>query len=260
MAGTDHRIQTVPLENAPVVVLVDPQMGENIGAAARAMLNAGLVNLRLVRPRDGWPNKKANDMAVGALERMPPVQVFGSVQEAVADCHYVLATTARPRDMVKPVFTPRAAAAELHKRAQAGQSAALLFGGERSGLENDDVALAHGVITIPLNPAFSSLNLGQAVLLLAYEWYQLQDETTPHAMPAGDSPPVTHEKLEELFRRLEAELDAGHFFRNPDQRPTMIRNLRNLLARAGMTEQEAKTFHGVISALTGKKAVLADKS
>lgn len=256
MAGTDHRIQTAPLENAPAIILVDPQMGENIGAAARAMLNAALVDLRLVRPRDGWPNKKAADMAVGALDRMPPVEVFDTVQAAVAGCHYVLATTARPRDMVKPVFTPKAAAAELRHRAQAGQRTAILFGAERSGLTNDDVALANGVITIPLNPAFSSLNLGQAVLLMAYEWFQLQDGTPPRELPVGGSSPIPHEKLEELFVRLESELEAGNFFRNPDQRPTMVRNLRNLLGRAEMTEQEARTFHGVISALTGKKTEL----
>lgn len=256
MAGTDHRIQTAPLENAPAIILVDPQMGENIGAAARAMLNAALVDLRLVRPRDGWPNKKAADMAVGALDRMPPVEVFDTVQEAVAGCHYVLATTARPRDMVKPVFTPKAAAAEIRHRAQAGQRTAILFGAERSGLTNDDVALANGIITIPLNPAFSSLNLGQAVLLMAYEWFQLQDGTPPRELPVGGSSPIPHEKLEELFVRLESELEAGNFFRNPDQRPTMVRNLRNLLGRAEMTEQEARTFHGVISALTGKKTEL----
>lgn len=252
MTGTDHT-KTSPAAAGPIVVLVDPQMGENIGAAARAMLNCGLTALRLVRPRDGWPNPAADAMSAGALGVMPPVQVYDTAAEAVADCNFVLATTARSRDMVKPVFTARSGIAELCQREDAGQRAALLFGAERTGLTNDDVALAHALVTIPLNPAFSSLNLGQAVLLLAYEWRQYRDATPARAVPAGDSTPVPHGKLHELFERLEQELETHHFFRNPDQRPVMVRNLRNLLTRADMTEQEARTFHGIISALTGKK-------
>ncbi len=241
------------MTTGPAIILVDPQMGENIGAAARAMYNCALTELRLVRPRDGWPNERADTMSTGALEKIGPVPVFDTVEKAISDFHFVLATTARPRDMVKPVFTPRGAAAEVEKRAQGGQRTAILFGAERTGLTNDDVALAHGVVTIPVNPDFSSLNLGQAVLLLAYEWFQTQTDAPLRTLP-GDSPPATHEKLNELFERLETELESGHFFRNPDQRPTMVRNLRNLLARADITEQEARTFHGIISALTGKKS------
>jgi tRNA/rRNA methyltransferase len=235
-------------------VLVEPQMGENIGAAARAMLNCGLDTMRLVKPRDGWPNERADAMSAGALGKMPPVRVYEDTATALADCHFVVATTARERDMVKPVMTARAAGAELARRQAAGERTAILFGAERTGLTNDDTALAHAIVTIPLNPAFSSLNLGQAVLLLAYEWLMARDETPSQHMPTGDTAPISHEKLVELFIRLEDELETHGFFRSADQKPAMVRNLRNLLSRAQMTEQEARTFHGIISALIGKKS------
>ncbi|MCB9988839.1 MAG: RNA methyltransferase [Rhodospirillales bacterium] len=249
MSGTDQSQSLSVDENAPVVILVDPQMGENIGAAARAMLNCGLTELRLVRPRDGWPNEKAQAMSSGALDKMPPVKIYETTADAVADCHYVYATTARLREMAKPVITAREAAADGRARAAQSQKIGLLFGAERTGLTNDDVALAHAVVTIPLNPAFSSLNLGQAVLLLAYEWSQA------HYEPAeNEHIPAPHEHLNELFERLESELEAHHFFRTAGQKPIMIRNLRTALGRAEMSEQEIRTFHGIISALIGKKA------
>lgn len=253
MAGTDHT-QATEHTGGPAIVLVSPQMGENIGAAARAMLNCGLTDLRLVNPRDGWPNEKANAMSSGALEKMPPVEVFDSTAEAIESCHFVLATTARSRAMVKPVFTARSAMQELLKRKQEGQKTAILFGAERTGLENDDISLAHGIINIPLNPGFSSLNLGQAVLLVVYEWFQALDDTPEYYTPTGDSIPVPHDQLTELYERLEDELEAHNFFRNPDQRPSMVRNLRNMLSRGNLTNQEVRTFHGIISALTGKKS------
>ncbi|MCB9996028.1 MAG: RNA methyltransferase [Rhodospirillales bacterium] len=255
MTGTDKSIDAQDT-GGPAVILVNPQMGENIGAAARAMLNCGLQELRLVNPRDGWPSPQAEAMSSGALERMPPVQLFDSTAASIADCHYVYATTARPRDMVKPVFTARSAAADMHKRIQDRQKVAVLFGAERTGLENDDVAQSHAVVTIPLNPGFSSLNLGQGVLLMAYEWYQLQVDTPDRHTPMGGTEPASHDLLQELFERLETELDAHHFFRNEGQRPIMIRNLHTLLTRAEMTAQEVRTFHGIISALIGKKAPL----
>jgi tRNA/rRNA methyltransferase len=235
----------------PVIVLIDPQLGENIGAAARAMLNCGLDELRLVRPRDGWPNPSATSTAVGALEKMPPVRVFDTTAAALADCHFVLATTARARDMLKPVYGPRDAARMLGERSSAGQKTAILFGPERAGMENDDVTLAHGIITIPLNPGFSSLNLGQAVLLMAYEWSQLS--VPPPRAPEPEEMPATHEKLMEFFERFEAELEAHNFFRPGGHKPNMIRNLRNMLSRASMTDQEVRTFHGIVTALTGRK-------
>lgn len=237
-----------------MVILVKPQMGENIGATARAMLNCGLDELRLVDPRDGWPNEKAVAMSSGALDKMPPVKVFETTATAIEDCHYIYATTARPRDMVKPVFTARGAAEDMQKRISQGQRIGLLFGAERTGLENDDVALSHAVITIPLNPAFSSLNLGQAVLLVTYEWSQSIDDTPAQKLPTGESKPVLHKELNELFDRLENELESHHFFRSTDMRPSIMRNLKSMLGRAEMTEQEVRTFHGIISALIGKKA------
>lgn len=253
MTVTDHT-QTMKLaDNGPVIILVHPQMGENIGAAARAMLNCGLGELRLVKPRDGWPNERAEAMSSGALGKMPPVQVFETTAEAMADCHYVYATTARPRDMVKPVLTPRATATDIAARIRGGQRTAILFGAERTGLNNDDIALAQAIVTIPLNPGFSSLNLGQAVLLLAYEFSQAGDDTPAIQNPTGDSFPAPHDKLKELYDRLEHELAAHHFFRSEDMRPTIVRNLQNMLGRAHMTDQEVRTFHGVISALTGRK-------
>ena len=250
MAPTDHtQANSAAAANAPVIVLVDPQMGENIGAAARAMLNCGLDRLRLVNPRDGWPSERAAAMAAGALERMPPVTVHSDTAAALADCHYVLATTARSRDMVKPVLTPRAAAIQLARRAAAGERTAILFGAERTGLTNEDTALAHAIVTIPLNPAFSSLNLAQAVLLLAYEWAMARDETPPAHTPTGDSEPAPHDKLVELMERLENALETHGFFRSAAQKPAMVLNLRALLTRAAMTEQEVRTFHGIISAL-----------
>jgi len=235
----------------PVIVLVRPQMGENIGAAARAMLNCGLTAMRLVNPRDGWPSAPAEAMAAGAFDHMPPVPVFAKTAEAIADCHYIYATTARPRDMIKPVFTARTAAEDIRKRQAAGQKTAILFGAERSGLENDEVALAHAIVTIPLNPASTSLNLGQGVLLMAYEWFQLG--VAGERIRTEEELPATHDKLLELFERLENELETHKFFRNDGQKPIMIRNLRNMLSRAQMTEQEVRTFHGIISGLTGKK-------
>lgn len=257
MAGTD-KSQAQAGKSGPAVILVDPQMGENIGAAARAMLNCGLTDLRVVRPRDGWPNERAVAMSAGALDRMPPVQVFDDTASALADCHYVYATTARPRDMVKPVINAREAAADMKRRMEDSQQTGILFGAERAGLANDDISLAHAIVTIPLNPGFSSLNLAQGVLLVAYEWYQ-QYVTLEQKERTGENLPAAHEKLNELYDRLEDELEKNHFFRSPDMRPSMMRNLKNMLGRAEMTEQEARTFHGVISALTGKKSPLPDK-
>ncbi len=238
---------------APTIILINPQMGENIGAAARAMLNCGLTELRLVNPRDGWPSEQANAMSSGALAKMPPVKVYETTKEAIADCHYTYATTARPRDMVKPVFTPQGATEDAHSRINQGEKVAFLFGGERAGLSNDDVALAQSVITIPLNPDFSSLNLGQAVLLTTYEWSKTQDNTALRDLPTGKSAIATMAELTNLYKRLETALEENHFFRVEEMRPTIVRNIQNMLSRADMTSQEISTFHGIITALTGKK-------
>jgi len=245
-------------EISPAIILVNPQMGENIGAAARAMLNFGLTDLRLVNPRDGWPSASATANAAGALEKMPPVPVYTKTATALEECHYIYATTARRRGMIKPVFTPSTATEDMHERRAAGQNIAVLFGAERSGLDNDDIALSHAIITVPVNPDFSSLNLGQSVLLLAYEWHRQKEQApVPQAIreESEKNTPVSHAHLLELFERLETELEAHHFFRTGGHKPIMIRNLRNLLTRAEMTDQEARTFHGIISALTGKKTL-----
>lgn len=242
----------------PVIVLVEPQMGENIGAAARAMLNCGIDELRIVNPRDGWPNERADAMSSGAFEKMPPVQVYDTTAEALADCHYTYATTARIRDMIKPVLTAKEAALDARTREARGQKIAYLFGAERAGLSNEDVALSHAIITIPVNPDFSSLNLGQGVLLCAYEWFQIGavkgvPRTSTTELVAETELPAPHVELNNLYNRLEEELRAGHFFRTQEMQPGVMRNLKNMLSRAEMTSQEVNTFHGIITALTGKK-------
>lgn len=236
------------MDNTPVIVLANPQMGENIGASARAMLNCGLARLRIVNPRDGWPNERADAMSSGALEKMPPVTVHNSLADALADCHYVYATTARTRDMNKPVFTAREAAVDSRNRETQGQQCAFVFGAERAGLSNDEVALAHAIITIPVNPDFWSLNLAQCVLLCAYEWFQ----AVPRSNVQPDEPPASMKNLTMLYDRLEAELQSHGFFRTQELRPNVMRNLQNMLARTQMTEQEVNTFHGIITALTRK--------
>ena len=236
----------------PAIILVQPQMGENIGAAARAMGNFGLTDLRLVAPRDGWPNENADRNAAGAFESAGvTATVFDTLEEAVADLHTVLATTARPRDMVKDVYTPQSAASLI--RENSSLKTGLVFGGERAGLSNDHIALCHGLITIPVNPDFSSLNLGQSVLLVCWEYFRTHYETPEHVLNAGDSYPATQDKLEEFFKRLEDELEQGKFFKARNLKPTMIRNIRTMLLRARLTDQELRTFHGIISALIGKK-------
>jgi tRNA/rRNA methyltransferase len=239
---------------APAVILVEPQLGENIGFAARAMLNCGLTDLRLVRPRPRWPNRRARAAASGADPVLDGALLAPTVDAATADLRHLYATTARPRDMTKPVVTPAAAAAEMRRFAAAGEPSGILFGPERTGLDNDDVARADAVLTVPLNPRFTSLNLGQAVLVVAYEWLRAGDATPPRAVPIpAGTRAATREELANLFAHLEGELDAGGFLRVAEKRPIMVRNLRNLFLRAGLTEKEVRTLHGVVKALTGRR-------
>ena len=252
MSGTDrsraHQVQA----GGPAIILVEPQLPENIGMAARAMLNCGLTELRLVRPREIWPNDKAIAAASGADRVLDTARLYASTTDAIADLRCVYATTARPRYMTKRVATPRQAADELRGLAKEGVAAGILFGAEAAGLRNDDIALAEVVITVPLNPAFSSLNLGMAVLLLGYEWFTAVEAVAAPAstlaMPE-QTKPATHAELLGLYEHLEAELDACGFLRNAQSRPTMVRNLRNLFGRAGLTEQEVRTLRGVIACL-----------
>ncbi|MEO1198010.1 MAG: RNA methyltransferase [Pseudomonadota bacterium] len=266
MAGTD---QTRPvLTGGPTIVLVAPQLGENIGAAARAMANFGLSRLRIVAPRDGWPSDPARANASGADWVIDGAQVFDTTEQAIADIGQVYATTARPRDLVKPVRGPRAAARGLKARIDGGEEAAILFGGERAGLSNDDIALADVILTYPVNPGFASLNLAQAVLVMSYEWMQASltgvDSDPNDAEWAGPARPGWEEARPEhaiatkadlfgLFEHLEGELDRAGFLKPPEKRPNMIRNLRNLWHRAQLTDQDVRTLRGMIVALTGRK-------
>ena len=233
---------------APVIVLVRPQLGENIGKAARAMLNFGLTEMRLVSPRDGWPNPSAGPAASGADMVLEKAEVFASVAEAVADCAHVYATTVRKRGVTKPVVTPEEAAREVRS---AAERSAILFGPERSGLETDDVALARKIITVPINPEFGSLNLAQAVILVAYEWSKGTGLASP---PETDLPePAPQEELDGMIAQLDVMLEAANFFYPPARAPVTRRTLRTLLTKPGWSSQEVRTMRGVLSALSGKK-------
>jgi tRNA/rRNA methyltransferase len=252
MAGTDS---TQPMTSGgPAVVLVAPQLGENIGMAARAMLNCGLTDLRLVKPRDGWPNDDAVAASADASAVIDKTRVYQTTKDAIADLELVFATTARPRDMVKRVVTPKGAALELHEFLGQGGKAGVLFGREAKGLNNDDVALADAVLSVPLNPSFSSLNLAQAVFAIGYEWYQHFDGTPSSELSSPKhTRPGTKQELIYLFEHLESELDDSGFLRIEEKRPTMVRNFRNMLGRASLTEQEIRTFRGILTSLVGKR-------
>jgi tRNA/rRNA methyltransferase len=252
-AGTDKTRSWIE-QPGPVVVLVEPQLGENIGAAARAMANFGLARLRLVRPRQAWPNGKARMMAAGADRILEGAALFDTLEAAIADCNFVLATTARAHDQAKPVVGPAEAAAQMAPRIAAGATVAIVFGRERNGLENDEVALADCIITMPVNPAFASLNLAQAVVIVAYEWFKwASGEKLPFATPQK-SAPAPKQQLLAFFATLERELEKVEFFRPPDKRDTMQINLRNIFARMQPTQQDIQTLHGVIMAIAeGRK-------
>jgi len=221
------------------------------------MANFGLADLRLVNPRDGWPQERAWALASGAEWPLDDARVFGSVAEAIADLQVVFATTARPRELTLPVLTPRAAAAELAAAAGQGQKTGLLFGGERAGLETADIALCQAVVTIPIDPKFRSLNLAQAVAINAYEW-RTRVEDAPPAVFRELSPTADGAAMLGLYEHMERELDAAGFFHPPDKRPSMVQNLRSALAKARMSEQEVRTFRGVVTALSkGRGRVLA---
>lgn len=228
----------------PVIVLVHPQLGENIGKAARAMLNFGLTELRLVAPRDGWPNPAAGPAASGADEVLAEARVYQTTAEAVADCAHVYATTVRKRGVTKPVLTPEAAARDI--AGQTGRSA-ILFGAERSGLETDDVALARAIVTVPINPQFSSLNLAQAVILVAYEWSKTRDLVQPTL--TENLPPAPQDELEGLIGHFEDLLEPKGYFRPPARAAATRRTLRGVLTKPGWNHLEVRTLRGVLSAL-----------
>ncbi len=251
-AGTD-KSRAFSAPPGPVIVLVEPQLGENIGAAARAMANFGLSRLRIVKPRQSWPNDKARMMAAGADRILDQAALFDTLEAAIADCSFVLAATARAHDQAKPVVGPAEAAAEAATRIGAGETVAVVFGRERNGLENDEVALADRIVTLPVNPAFASLNLAQAVVIVAYEWFKLAGAGLPFAMPVK-SASAPKQQLLAFFTSLERELEKVEFFRPPDKRETMQINLRNIFTRMQPTQQDIQTLHGVIMAIAeGRK-------
>jgi TrmH family RNA methyltransferase len=250
MTGRNGGADLSPIEPSPVVILVRPQLAENIGAVARAMGNGGLFHLRLVAPRDGWPQERAWRMASGAHRILESVEVFASVAESVADLHRVFATCPRPRHIIKPVLTARGAAAELHAAGNRGLRAGILFGPERAGLDNDDIACADTLIRYDLNPGFMSLNLAQAVMIMGYEWYVARDEFVPVAgLQSHKTGIATKAELEQFMGHLVRLCDESGFLKNPQKRPGMVRNLRHLFQRGEVTSQELNTLHGVIAEL-----------
>ena len=252
-AGTD-RTKDWAAAPGPVLILVEPQLGENIGAAARAMANFGLSRLRLVAPHQSWPNAKARMMAAGADRILEAAELYDTMEAAIADCTFVLAATARAHDQAKPVVGAVEAAALMGPRIAAGETVAVAFGRERNGLENDEIALADRILTLPVNPAFASLNLAQAVVVVAYEWFKMASGAKlPFAMPQK-SAPAPKEQLLAFFASLESELERVEFFRPADKRQTMQINLRNIFARMAPTRQDIQTLHGVVMAIAqGRK-------
>jgi tRNA/rRNA methyltransferase len=248
----------------PAVILMEPQLAENIGMVARACANFGLDELRLVAPRDGWPNEKARIAASGANYIVEDARAFDTLAAATSDLHWVAATTARQRDLRKPVLTPEQVVAEMRARIAAGQRCGLLFGRERNGLETDEVSGADAIVMIPVNTRFASLNLAQAVLLLGYEWMKASGVATlgrvttyetpvASGMNLGDDRPATKEEIGGFFTHLEAELERLGYFNPPEKRPTMMQNMRAMFTRMGATEQEVRTLRGIVAALAKGK-------
>ena len=252
-AGTDKTKNWI-VAPGPVIVLVEPQLGDNIGAAARAMANFGLSRLRLVKPRDGWPNPRAWVAASGADRVLDSAALFDTLDAAIADCTLVLAATARAHDQAKPVVSPEQAALAMVPRVAGGETVAVMFGRERYGLESREVGLADQIVTLPVNPAFASLNLAQALVIVAYEWFKHStDGALPFTTPLR-SPPATREQLFAFFENMERELEKVEFFRPAEKHDTMTVNLRNIFHRMAPTQQDIQTLNGVIMAIAeGRK-------
>lgn len=252
MAGTNHTrpdlAQSLPA--GPAIVLVEPQLAENVGAVARAMANFALSDLRIVRGRAGASDEKARVSSAGAVHVLDAARTFERVEDAIADATLVFATTARERGQAKPVDAPEEAAARALAEVSAGGKVAILFGRERTGLENDEIALSGRVVTFPVNPAYASLNLGQAALLMGYEWFKAAAGGRPAFEMASRARPPTHEEMLALFAHLEGELDDGGFFRSADKRASMVRNIRNMIHRMEPSLQDVRTLHGMVAALS----------
>ncbi|MBI3419494.1 MAG: RNA methyltransferase [Proteobacteria bacterium] len=244
------------MNSAPIIILVRPQLVENIGAATRAMMNCNLPEMRLVSPRDPWPlnspqKERLKAAASGADAILDSAKVFESTAEAVGDLHAVYASTARLRDMVKETLTPRAAMGEIAAHAAQGGKTGILFGPERTGLINEDLICAGKIIHIPANPEFASFNLAQSVLVMAYEWLTANGEAPVEILDYGKSRPATREEVFNLLDRFERELDETGFFTTIEMKPAMMQNMRNALMRAHFSEQEVRTWHGILTSLTG---------
>lgn len=235
-----------PQRPQPAFVLVRPQMGENIGASARAMWNFGLDRMRLVAPRDGWPNPRAVAMSSGAGRLLDEAQHVATVAEAVADSHFVLATTARPRGLTKPVYSPERAMELARERIAAGQKVAVMFGPERAGMENEDIAHASAIVSVPVNPEFASLNLAQCVLLMAYEWGRQSLEAVPETVELAGGDWANSQEIEALARHYESQLDEAGFFFPDHKAPGMKINLRNLWSRMPLTRADVQILHGIL--------------
>ena len=251
---------------APAIILVNPQLGENIGFAARAMANFGLSDLRLVAPRDGWPNPKARAAAAGAAFVVDRATIYDDVESAIGELNFVLASTARSREMVKTVLSPETAAVALKQRSVRAERTGVLFGPERSGLDNDTIALADAILTAPVSPDFASLSLPQAVLLFGYEWLKADNVSPPlgratafdgpaaEGLAVPDTRPATRAELLGLFQHLEAELDRAGFLYPSEKRPSMVRAIRNMFHRMSATEQDVRTWRGIVAALSGPRS------
>lgn len=248
MAGTDSS-QKFVYRPSPAIILCEPQLGENIGTTARAMANFGLWDLRLVNPRDGWPNERALAAASRADHVIDKVRVFATLAEAVADLSLVYATTARRRDLQKPVLGPVEAARDLVAHVGTGAGAGLMFGREKWGLLNEEVAIADAIVTLPVEAAFASLNIAQAVLIMAYEWRRQSDPEAALPFTGAPADLATKGELTGFFVQLEEALDRAGFFTAPDKRPTIVDNLRAMLSRGNFSAQEVKTLRGVISSI-----------
>lgn len=249
MAGTDHKKPSKIQEDGPAIILVVPQLGENIGKAVRAMYNFGLTDLRLVAPRDGWPNEAAVAPAAGADIVLDKARVYPTTAEAIADLTYVYATTARPRDMIKEVVTPKYCCELMRGYVSEGKKVGLLFGPEKAGLKNDDIALSTAIVSVPLNPSFASINLATAVGLLSYEWFQTGSDIADSYTPMLDTKPASAGDLQKLFDHMERELEEAGYFRSDQRRSMMRRNLRNIFTRSELTHEEVSTMRGVVKAL-----------
>ena len=251
MAGTD-KSQEFIFRPSPAIILCEPQLGQNIGTTARAMANFGLWDLRLVNPRDGWPNEEAIAAASKAEQVLERVRVFPTTEAAVADLTLVYATTARRRDLQKPVFGPEEASQRVISHIATGGGAGLLFGRERWGLYNEEVAISDAIVTLPVEAAFASLNIAQAVLIMAYEWRRQTDLGKELLFSGTEAEPATKEQLVGLFEHLEETLERSGFFTAPDKKPTVIHNLRAMLSRGTLSAQEVRTLRGVISSIDRK--------